>query len=346
MNKGWMIMLLVFIAPMAAWSDTTIEKQCAAPLTGDVHVKNVSGSVEVQSWAKGEVKLEGRLGPQVKEVLFSHKAGRTEIEVVRKKRKSKKSYAHLQLWIPEGSRLRVQCVSASLSVEGVRGDLELTSVSGKIEAECSAENVRVETTSGAVEFKGNTADLRIETTSGRLEIEGQGENLRVESISGGIEIKGAYKEVKAENVSGKILLEGAAETVEAKNVSGSLSFGEVLRAAELDTTSGSIRLGMKALLKGRLETISGGIQAKGGLGERARFCATSQSGKILLSVPENTNASYRIQTFSGSISNDFGPSSERVSEHGPGRKLDFVAGDGSVQVDMNSLSGGIALKKQ
>ena len=59
--------------------------------------------------------------------------------------------------------------------------------------------------------------------------------------------------------------------------------------------------------------------------------------------PANLSAHVDASTFSGDIHSDFGKA--QTKEHGPGSSLDAKVGDGDAQIEMQSFSGDLELRK-
>ncbi len=68
----------------------------------------------------------------------------------------------------------------------------------------------------------------------------------------------------------------------------------------------------------------------------------SRSGSVRVTLPADTPATYELETFSGSIHNDFGPEPTKP-RYGPGSSLEFTVGEGHANVELTSFSGGIRL---
>ncbi len=64
-----------------------------------------------------------------------------------------------------------------------------------------------------------------------------------------------------------------------------------------------------------------------------------------LRLPAATAADFDVTTFSGNISNEFGPQARRTSEYGPGKELSFSTGAGA-RIVAKSFSGDVRLRKR
>ena len=75
----------------------------------------------------------------------------------------------------------------------------------------------------------------------------------------------------------------------------------------------------------------------------ARLHLESMSGDVRLYVPENLSAHVDASTFSGDIHSDFGK--VQTKDRGPGSSLEAKVGNGDAEIDMQSFSGSLELRK-
>jgi DUF4097 and DUF4098 domain-containing protein YvlB len=186
----------------------------------------------------------------------------------------------------------------------------------------------VETVSADVTAEKVSGSLRLQSVSGGVTVGGEPKDFNVKTVSGDVAVTATNAPGKAKSVSGAVTLQGVSGAVEASSVSGSLVVkgGEVSRV-EMETTSGSIRFDAQLAKDGRLD-------------------AKSMSGSLDLILPAGVAADFDVTTFSGEITNDFGPPAHRTSEYGPGKELSFSTGGGGARVVAKSFSGGVYLKKR
>ena len=79
---------------------------------------------------------------------------------------------------------------------------------------------------------------------------------------------------------------------------------------------------------------------------KARLHAEAHSGNVTLLLPADTSATWEVETFSGNVTNEFGPEAERSSEHGPGKWLKFTTGSGEARITVDSFSGNVRFRKR
>ena len=285
---GVWIPAMMMALPALAYAGEPIDRTVAASAEGVVRVENISGTISVTGWDKDEVHVGGELGRDVEELIIEKDGGEVEIIVELPDNSRNIEDTHLEIRIPEGSKLLlIESVSANVGVGGVRGAVEIETVSGKVVVEADAAACGVETVSGSVDVTGDIAEVEVETVSGRIELR---------------EVEGA---VEAETVSGAIVIDGGViESLECAAVSGSMKFDANLTkdgSYEFENVSGSIRLVLSEddSVTIDVETFSGGIDSEvGGKVRREKY----GPGASLSTTLGDGDAEISVTTFSGSVS--------------------------------------------
>ena len=191
----------------------------------------------------------------------------------------------------------------------------------------AGSSVEVDTVSAEVAVDRVLGDVKAQTVSGGATVAGRPREFDAKTVSGEIEITAANAPGRASSVSGGVTLRGVAGAVEARSVSGDVLVkgGDATRV-ELETTSGDIRFEASLAKDGRLD-------------------AKSVSGTVTLDLPAATAADFDVSTFSGDITNEFGPAARRTSDYAPGRELSFSTGGGGARIVAKSFSGSVLLRK-
>ncbi len=216
----------------------------------------------------------------------------------------------------------------------------------------------------SVEYKKNRrniregADLVIKVPKGsKLEVECVSADveaskltgfLDLSSISGTVEFSGWCQELDAESISGDVLIDGGADEMSIESISGSVKAQAKGKSAEIsaESVSGNVLLEYDTFLDLSAESVSGSIKIFGDLDPKSRIRCDVVSGTITLVMPGNVSASFEASTFSGNIDNDFGKKASRTSKYAPGKELEFTNGDGEADVELNSFSGDVRIRKK
>ena len=114
---------------------------------------------------------------------------------------------------------------------------------------------------------------------------------------------------------------------------------------EAETVSGDIKLSFDTFLELAAESVGGDATITGDLDENGSFSIELLSGTVTLTVPSDVSADFRIETFTGEIENAFGQKASKTSKHAPGRELEFSNGDGDAEVEIDTFSGDVIIKK-
>jgi len=294
-----------------AGAQQSINETRAASAAGTVEIENVSGSVRVLTWNRNEVRVTGTLGRGAERLDFATEGPTTRVRVILPRQGRNVQGSDLEIRIPAQSSSTVRTVSAPIQITGVRGGVQASSVSGHVEVEAmGAPTLKASSVSG---------DVRLRGSSGSVD---------AESVSGSIDIAVASPQTRAKTASGSMRLRDLSGSVEASSVSGSTSVegGRFSRMA--------------------LSSVSGRLRFRGDLERGALFHLNSHSGDVEVQLPARVAADFDVSTFSGNVSNDFGPAAERVSRYGPGRELRFSTGGGGAVVVAKTFSGSVRLARQ
>ncbi|HJU38516.1 MAG TPA: DUF4097 family beta strand repeat-containing protein [Tahibacter sp.] len=170
-------------------------------------------------------------------------------------------------------------------------------------------------------------DVQIDSVSGRVRVGAQSRRLRVENVSGDVEFDGKAAEAEVQTVSGDVRVRGVGGRTRFETVSGAV---RVVASAPLTDTSAG--------------TVSGDIEINGELAKGGRMHVETMSGDVRIGFASNVSARIQAESFSGTLRSDFGTVEKR--EHGPGSSLDARVGDGEGDVDIDSFSGDVTLRRE
>jgi hypothetical protein len=230
------LLLLAVSAAGAASSDKTFDRQVPAQPRGVVEISNVTGTIEVSGWDRGEVSVHADLDTGVERVELSSEGPRTTIKVILPHASSHGGEARLQVKIPKDSELDVSTVNADVTTTGVLGVQHLSAVSGNIAAELAGADVELKTVSGDLRLKGH----------------GQPARLHVSTVSGDIHLEHGAGDLEASTVNGTVIVSlDSARGVRARTTSGDLRFeGKLTRGASFEASTVSGDLNVRASADG------------------------------------------------------------------------------------------------
>lgn len=192
----------------------------------------------------------------------------------------------------------------------------------------AGSDVEVDGFSATTTVSGVKGSVRIETVNGSITVAAAGGELELHAVNGAIDVSGSSSRVRAEAVNGAVTLKGVGGDLEASSVNGRLTVeGGSFKRAELQTVSGDLRVQCDLTPDARLEL-------------------QSVSGKVELSLPASASAKFSVTTFSGEIVNELGPAAPKGDKLTPQKELTFSSGSGSASVEIQTLSGAIAIRKR
>jgi len=243
------------------------EKTVALAKEGKINISNISGDIEVRTWAQDQVKIQAlKISRADSEAKAKENAAKVEIEITQEgnilniETKYPKSpfggsvnvSVDYWLWIPEKAALGAKNISGNVDVEGLGGPVDLSAISGDVGLRKAANGGECSTISGDVAVSGVSGDLFLKSVSG---------------------------DIKATQVKG---------SVQGETVSGSV---EMLDVSEASTV--------------RLKSLSGDVIYRGQINRAGTYSLKSHSGNIKMFLPANSAFEFDAETFSGDITTDF-----------------------------------------
>jgi DUF4097 and DUF4098 domain-containing protein YvlB len=192
----------------------------------------------------------------------------------------------------------------------------------------TASRVSIESFQATISVTGVTGTVSAETVNGSITQSGAAEDVQLQSVNGPVEATGPSGRVHLEAVNGPVTVRDASGTLEASTVNGKL----IVAAGSFDRVA--------------LESVAGVISFQGTLAAKGTLSAETVSGDVELAFPAGFGADFAVSTFSGSITNELGPTAEKKSGWVPGTELRFTSGSGGAQISVETLSGAVKLRKK
>jgi DUF4097 and DUF4098 domain-containing protein YvlB len=227
---------------------------------------------------------------------------------------------HAELTLTGGPRRTHVEVEVEGNPHGTRSDIEVRVPAGS--------RVSVESFAASIDVSEVTGAVTAETVNGSITVTGATE-VSAESVNGSVEVSGPAVRLHASAVNGSVTVRGARGELEADTVNGEL---HVAGGGPFD--------------RAHLESVSGAVRFEGDLARHGILEAQTVSGEIDLALPASVAADFTVSTFSGSVSNDFGAATYRTGRHSPEKEVTFSTNGGGAKVAVETLSGGITLRKR
>ncbi len=190
-----------------------------------------------------------------------------------------------------------------------------------------------------------SASIEADSVSADITVTGsQGESIVLNTVSGDLEVEATPKRLELHSVSGDVEFEGSSARSTVESVSGEITLVGLSGENTVSTVSGDVSLEAGEISRGRFEAVSGDMTLELALGDGGRLTCDSMSGDVELLLPGSQEAEFTAQSYSGSISTDFGTSSHVA--RGPGEMLEHREGDNGAQIRLETFSGDISIRKQ
>jgi Putative adhesin len=213
--------------------------------TGEITLENVNGSVEIRTWDKNEILIEGERSAKTDEELglidlkIDLSESRAGIKVRLPKRSGVffssgniRAVVRFKVTVPATATLaKISTVNSSVLIEGARGRVNASSVNGGVRANGLAGPAKLETVNGAINARFDAVaaqqELSFKTVNGQVIVslpKDAGVQLRGSVVNGSIKcdfpLELGQKDKRGRSLSGKIG-DGRA-TLEAETVNGSV----------------------------------------------------------------------------------------------------------------------------
>jgi DUF4097 and DUF4098 domain-containing protein YvlB len=222
------------------------KKTGAFRTTGSVTLENVNGNVEIRTWDKNEILIEGEKSAKTEEELkavdltMDVSESRAAIKVRLPKRSGSwfsgstiRASVRFTLTVPVTAVLdRIATVNASVSVDGARGKAHVETVNGNIQAANLGGSARCETVNGRINATFTSIaggqEFSFETVNGSVTValpKDAGVALRTSVMNGHVDCDFPLTLTKS---SGK------------RNLSGTIGDGRA--SLEAETVNGSIHI--------------------------------------------------------------------------------------------------------
>ena len=203
--------------------------------------------------------------------------------------------------VPPGTALRSKSGSGSQRIEGVDGDVVVSTGSGSVNVRRSGGRVRASTGSGGITARDVGGAFEASTGSGSIDGTGVKGPISARTSSGSIEVtQTGGGDVEASSSSGSIKVRGVQGAVRASTTSGSLAIeGQMARDWRLSSSSGHVTVSVPANQGFELDASSSSgridtdfpITVSGTIGKHALRGAARGGGPLL-----------HVRTSSGGIS--------------------------------------------
>jgi len=276
-----LVLLLLMLPHVARGQQRTDQVRPASPV-GAVRIQNLAGSVRVAGWDRDSIAVTGSVTGKGSPVQLHVAGANAKVWV----EESAAAVAHLEIRVPARARVWIRTGEADVSVTGVRGGVDVTTVSGSIDV------------------RGQPSELYAESMGGPVAVEVDTRLLRVRTAGSDITISGRVADAEAYTVSGLITITNKqVERGRFESVDGGIRYrGGIARTSSVEFVShaGDIELALPASLDAdvRISSFQGTVKSE--LGKLVRSPAASTGAEYTLTLGGG-GAEVIIRTFKGAV---------------------------------------------
>lgn len=245
LNLGLLLSCMAGVAHAAE----AVDKTLAVKADGLVRIENVRGRIEVQGWDRSDVAVKGTLDDETRTFIFETSGATTAVKVETPNNLNRGEGSDLVIHVPTASRVRVDLVSADLTMQDLHGGVDAKTVSGQVDARNIGGHIDIATVSGDVDAAEAGGPASFHSVSGNIDADTNTEELRIATVSGDADVRSSkpIKELLLNSVSGGIVVN--ADLADGARVKGSTTSGDIRLAVNVDagavidlrTTAGTIK---------------------------------------------------------------------------------------------------------
>lgn len=302
------------------------EKTVSLAKDGKVSLANITGSIDVKSWNRGEVKINA-LKISKASTLSEAKENANSVKIVVEKEGN-------TLWIkteyPEERKIwRRKSLNVSVNYSLV------------IPAKASA---KIDSVTGDVDLEEIGGAAKVEVVTGNANLEKNGGAVKVEVVTGGIVVKKADKGVDCETVTGKIEVQNITGDAFLKTITGKVTASQIKGSIKVNVVTGRVELSeVSEASFVDVDIVTGSVMYDGKIYRDGRYTIKTHTGRIEMILPGDSGFDLEANTFSGRIESDF---EIKISGKISNKRISGVVNKGGALVKLSTFSSNIYLKKK
>lgn len=174
-------------------------------------------------------------------------------------------------------------------------------------------------------------------------IEGAQNEISAETVRGDIVVKGGSGFVTAKSIQGEVIVQDAKGRINASSVNEGIRITGAIGDVTAESTNGDIILEKIEAKSLEVTTVNGDIRYEGSIGPGGLYRFSTHNGDITLTVPEATNATFTVRTYSGDFQSNL--PTKRVGEGRRGQRATYTLGTGGAEVELESFGGTVRLRR-
>lgn len=195
-----------------------------------------------------------------------------------------------------------------------------------------------------VEYKITVPDWMPLNLSGvytDVSVQGTHAEIEAETVKGDVSILGGGRFLKLSSIEGVVNVDGARGRLEVSSVNDAVSLKDIEGDVTVDAVNGDVMLDHVLGRVVQATTVNGDVNFLGRILDGGTYQFSSHNGDLTLAVPERTDATVSVSTFSGDFASAF---AVKLSETRRDKRFTFVLGSGSAKIDLETFDGTIHLR--
>jgi len=218
-----LLALATVALPLAA--QQKLDRRIPIDADASIRIQNLAGTTRVIGWDRDSIAVFGSV-PAGIDFFFGGKGRLAKLGAERRDESATGPGATLEVRVPRGARVWVKTAEGSISVTGMTGEADLSSVGGSIKVDGVLRVVTAESMEGDVEVNGPSALVRVKTGGGKITLSKSAGDLTANTVSGSLTLMAAMPvTARLETVSGSVIYEGGVDrrgTLEVQTHSGDI----------------------------------------------------------------------------------------------------------------------------
>ena len=187
--------------------------------------------------------------------------------------------------------------------------------------------------------------IKVEGQFNFVTIDGAQADVSADSVKGDIVIKGGTGFVTAKSIQGEIVVEGAKGKINVSSVNEGIKISDSSGDITADSVNGQITMTAMQARSVEATTTNGNITYDGSFAANGHYLLTTHNGDLILGLPETTSATFTVRTYNGEFRTDLPFEGGSRDDLRRGRKVTMTLGKGSADVELESFSGTIRVRK-
>ena len=209
MAKLGPLLTLLALAAVPLAAQAPVRRMAVAP-NASIRILNLAGSVRVSGWDQDSISVTGT-PPSGGGMLLMGGSERGVKVVVEANAATDLPGTNLEIRVPRGANLWVKSATATVTIEGVTGQVEASTVIGAISVRGSPSVLVAESMEGDLDIAAPARITRLKTAGGAITVRDASNEITATSVSGVIRLLNArdVSSGRLESVSGSVLFNGA-----------------------------------------------------------------------------------------------------------------------------------------